>query len=395
MNATTATDVKLLPTAISGAVAMASAMGFGRFSFTPILPGMMAGLPLSSADAGLIAAGNFAGYLAGAVLGAYGWASGRERPVGLAALLATALLQLAMGLTSTVWLFIAIRFLAGVASAFAMIFISSIVLGHASARGRAGDDVQSAHFGGVGFGIALSALVVVTLGSILGDEGSPWRTEWLAGGGVSLIMLAVVWWLLPHSPPRSTQPTREPPLEWGLPVVLTTLSYGLFGFGYVITATFVVTMARMGNAGPWVEFLTWFLAGLAACVSIFAWRPLMLRFGLAGVFVAGLLVEAVGVLASAVLPLPYAPLVGGVLLGATFMMITAYGLRIGLELSRQSPRRALAFMTAAFGLGQILGPLVAGAIAQTTGSFALPSVVAALVLLSAVMVFLPVYRRIP
>ncbi|HBT67051.1 MAG TPA: MFS transporter, partial [Agrobacterium sp.] len=65
----------------AGALMMASAMGFGRFSFTPILPGMMADVPLSAGDAGIVAAGNFAGYLAGAVLAAYSWGSGRERLV--------------------------------------------------------------------------------------------------------------------------------------------------------------------------------------------------------------------------------------------------------------------------------------------------------------------------
>lgn len=392
------TDANLVPIAVAGSVAMASAMGFGRFSFTPILPGMMSGLPLSSADAGLIAAGNFAGYLAGAVLGAYGWASGRERIVALSALFATALLQLAMGLSSSLWLFIAIRFLAGVASAFVMIFASSIVLGHASAHAgaRGSDHVQSAHFGGVGAGIALSSLVVVLLGVVAGEgASSPWRMEWFAGAAVSLALMAVVWWLLPRSPPRSAQAGSEPPLVWRMPLVLAMVSYGLFGFGYVITATFVVTVARMGAAGAWVEFLTWFLAGFAAALSIFAWRPVMLRLGLAGVFVAGLVVQATGVLASVVLPLPFAPLVGGALLGATFMMITAYGLRIGRELSPASPRRALAFMTAAFGVGQIAGPLVAGALAERTGSFTAPTVLAALVLLVAALVFLPVYRRIP
>ena len=55
---------------VSGGVAMAAAMGFGRFFYTPVLPGMIAGIPISAADAGTIAAGNFAGYLAGAVLSA-------------------------------------------------------------------------------------------------------------------------------------------------------------------------------------------------------------------------------------------------------------------------------------------------------------------------------------
>jgi predicted MFS family arabinose efflux permease len=144
-----------------------------------------------------------------------------------------------------------------------------------------------------------------------------------------------------------------------------------------------------------VEFLSWFLAGLAAAVSVIVWRPFMRRFGLAAVFVAGLLIEAVGVLASVILPLPFAPLVGGVLLGATFLMITAYGLRIGRLLAPHSPRRALAFMTAAFGAGQILGPLVAGVMAERTGSFTAPTVVAALMLFAAALVVLPVARRIP
>lgn len=386
-------NADLFSTGLAGALGMASAMGFGRFSFTPILPGMLAGLPLSSGDAGLIAAGNFTGYLVGAVLGAYGWAAGRERSVAIAALVLTALLQLAMGLSSSLWIFVAIRFAAGIASAFALIFLSAIVLGHAAARGS--DHVQSAHFGGVGVGIALSSLVVLVIGGMTIGSVGGWRLEWFAGATVSLVIAAAVWRLLPPLPSGVSQSVVEPPLSWKLPLGLVTLAYGLFGFGYVITATFVVTMARLGDAGPIVEFLSWFLAGLAATVSLLVWRPFMRRFGLAAVFVAGLLVEAAGVLASVLLPLPAAPLVGGVLLGATFLMITAYGLRIGRLLAPQSPRRALAFMTAAFGVGQILGPLVAGAMAERTGSFTAPTVIAALVLFAAVLVVLPVYRRIP
>lgn len=386
-------NADLFSTGLAGALGMASAMGFGRFSFTPILPGMLAGLPLSSGDAGLIAAGNFTGYLVGAVLGAYGWAAGRERSVAIAALVLTALLQLAMGLSSSLWIFVAIRFAAGIASAFALIFLSAIVLGHAAARGS--DHVQSAHFGGVGVGIALSSLVVLVIGGMTIGSVGGWRLEWFAGATASLVIAAAVWRLLPPLPSGVSQSVVEPPLSWKLPLGLVTLAYGLFGFGYVITATFVVTMARLGDAGPIVEFLSWFLAGLAAAVSLLVWRPFMRRLGLAAVFVAGLLVEAAGVLASVLLPLPAAPLVGGVLLGATFLMITAYGLRIGRLLAPQSPRRALAFMTAAFGVGQILGPLVAGAMAERTGSFTAPTVIAALALFAAVLVVLPVYRRIP
>lgn len=365
-------------TAVAGAITMAVAMGFGRFSYTPILPAMMADLGLSPGDAGLIASANFVGYLAGAVLAAYGWAHGHERRIGLAALVATTVLLAAMGLSSSVAVLAFIRFLAGLASAFAMIFISGIVLGH-GVLARS-EHVPEVHFGGVGFGIALSSLCVWA-SPLAGQTGlTASQGDWFTGALVALAGTVIVAVLLPGVPSSGAGTVREKPLFWTRPLTVMTLTYGLFGFGYVITATFLVAMARDASGGHSIEFLAWLLTGLAAALSIYLWRFAAPRFGLAGVYATGLLVEAVGLVLTVSLPLPYAPLAGGLMLGATFMMITAYGLQIGRQLAPESPRRALALMTAAFGLGQIVGPLVAGWLAERTGSFATPTLIAAAVL---------------
>ncbi|MGG2478275.1 YbfB/YjiJ family MFS transporter, partial [Rhizobium sp. BR5] len=183
---------------LAGALMMASAMGFGRFSFTPILPGMMADVPLSAGDAGIVAAGNFAGYLAGAVLAASSWGSGRERLVALCGLFSTAALLLAMAAFNSVAAFTVIRFLAGVASAMTMIFTSQIVIGHAMKASR--DHVQSLHYGGVGAGIAISSLAVYLIGVVFDGGGSSWREEWIAGALFSFVTFLLVWRVLPAGP---------------------------------------------------------------------------------------------------------------------------------------------------------------------------------------------------
>jgi MFS family permease len=379
MNAKGRPDADLLPTALAGGIGMAVAMGFGRFSYTPILPGMMADLGLSPSDAGIIASANFIGYLAGAVLAGYGWAAGRERRLGLSALAATALLLLAMGLVYSVALLSLIRFFAGLASAFAMIFLSGIVLGRALRAGN--PHVQSIHFGGVGIGIAVSSLMVWILAQSNLDFASSWRIDWFGGALIAFAGLCAVAMLLPKADASVSRSVPEKPLVWTRPLIAMTLTYGMFGFGYVITATFLVTMARQGAADQTIEFLAWLLTGLSAAVSVVLWRLAVPRFGAVGVYLIGLLVEAAGLIATVCLPLPYAPLIGGVLLGLTFIMITAYGLQIARGLAPESPRKALAFMTAAFGVGQILGPVVAGWIAERSGSFTIPTLLAAAVLL--------------
>jgi predicted MFS family arabinose efflux permease len=369
----------LAPTALAGAIAMAVAMGFGRFSYTPILPGMMSGLGLTPGDAGLIASANFIGYLVGAVAAGYGWAAGRERTISLLALAATAVLLLAMGLTSSLVLFSVIRFLAGIASAFTLIFTSVIVLNRGLAAGSV--HVQSVHFGGVGIGIAVSSLMVYLLPASGFGAFAGWQTAWFGGALIACLGTIAVAFLLPPSPARGKSAQKEKTLVWTRPLVVVTLTYGLFGFGYVITATFLVAMARQGASDHTVEFLAWLITGLGAAISVHLWRRAVPRLGIVGVYLAGLLVEAVGLVLVVTLPSPYAPLIGGLMLGLTFIMITAYGLQIGRALAPESPRKALAFMTAAFGVGQIIGPLVAGWLAEGSGSFNTPTLLAAGVLL--------------
>lgn len=371
--------------ALAGALAMAAAMGFGRFFYTPVLPGMMVGIPLSASDAGLIAAGNFAGYLAGALLASQGWAAGRERNLALGGLLATALLLATMGITSDLFLFILIRFLAGLASAFAMIFTSSLVLPYGHGR----EDVQALHFGGVGAGIALSSLLAFVVNALAGDAAHGWRINWLAGAAIVALVFILIQRFLPR-PLGGQSAAPEPAIRWTKPLVLLTLSYGLFGFGYVVTATFLVAIARMAAAGPVIEAGAWLITGSAAAVSLFVWQPFARRFGLIGSYLACLLLEAGGVLGSVLLPPVLGTLSGGLLLGLTFMTVTSHGLQLARALAPQSARRALALMTAAFGLGQIFGPLVAGWATQWSGSFTLASGFAAGVLLLAFWLALPV-----
>ncbi|MDX3926954.1 MAG: YbfB/YjiJ family MFS transporter [Shinella sp.] len=378
---------RTLLTAIAGAVAMAVAMGFGRFFYTPVLPSMMEGLGLSAADAGFIAAANFAGYLAGAVLAAYGWAAGIERRVAIAALAANALLLLAMGLSGTVAAFSVIRFLAGLSSAFAMIFTSGIVLSHGL---RAGDvRVQMLHFSGVGSGIALSSLVVY----LISHEGwggfAGWRVDWFAAAALAVLGLAAVHLLLPAEGASSAE-GREPRLQWTRLLAGLTLSYGLFGVGYVVTATFIVAIARHGGHDPLLECLTWLVTGIAAALSLRLWKGAERRLSTLGAYVLALLLEAAGVAATVVLPAPWSALTGGLLLGMTVMVITAYGLQLGRQMAPDSPRRILAMMTAAFGVGQIVGPLMAGWLAERSGSYTLPSLIAAAILIAAALICLAV-----
>jgi predicted MFS family arabinose efflux permease len=367
--------------AFGGLIALAAAMGVGRFVYTPILPNMAEALGLSKAAAGLIASANFLGYLIGALLAAAPRLRGARRTWLLGALVVSAVTTAAMGLASSMPAFLILRAIGGAASAFVLVLASAVVLDHLATAGRTG--LFALHFAGVGAGIAVSALVV----SILQALGEGWSVLWYAVGGLSLAATAAVAWLIPPGDPSNagaggsladTTPRR------GLPALVC--AYGLFGFGYVITATFLVAIVRTSPPLRSVEPLVWLIVGLTAAPSVELWARVSLRLGISRTFSIACVVEAAGVAASVLWPSVTGALLAAALLGGTFMGLTALGLSGARRLAPENPRPVLALMTASFGFGQIVGPALAGLLSEHTGGFALPSLLAAGALLVAAVV---------
>ncbi|MER9653953.1 YbfB/YjiJ family MFS transporter [Mesorhizobium sp. M0152] len=362
--------------AFAGMIAMAVAMGVGRFVYTPILPGMMEELRLTPADAGWIASANYLGYLVGALAAGGGWAHGRERLLMLAGLGASTVLAALMGLTDAMAAFLIIRFLAGLASACVMVFMASIVFSRIAAAGRG--DLQAWHFGGVGLGIAISAVMMAVLVTV----HAGWAAGWLWSAAISACGFVLVALLANEGPLTDGKAAGEPALPKDRSLMKIIVGYGLFGFGYVVTATFLVAIVRQGGGGRVFEAVVWMAAGLAAFPSTWLWQKIAARIGLHAAYALACLIEVVGVAASVAVGGRTGPLLGGLLLGGTFVAITALGLQAARQQAPRAPRRIFALMTASFGLGQIVGPIAAGLLAQASGDFFLASIAAAAMLVA-------------
>ena len=374
--------------ALAGSCALAAGMGIGRFAYTPLLPAMQRDLDLSIAAAGYVASANFLGYLLGALM-AIRVARERRTAWFLVALAASVATTLGMAPAESPWAMGTIRILAGWASAYIMIHGSAIAL---DALARAGRPMLfSLLASGVGVGITATALMVEALSRAAASAASMWLA---LGGLAALLALPAALLRDPRAAGASAagaalSAAAHAPDMAGLPspgerraLAWLTLAYGLLGFGYVITATFLVVIVRgTPEWRPW-EMAVWMCVGLAGAPSNFVWMKVAQRIDPYRAMIAAYLLEAIGVMAAVAggsLPMV---MLGAVLLGGTFMAITAVGLTTGRLLARGESGPTLGRMTAAFGLGQIVGPGLGGWLAERTGSFLAPSWLAAGVLVA-------------
>lgn len=365
--------------ALGGSTALAAALGVGRFVYTPILPPMVEALGLSKSAAGLIASANFLGYLIGALVVATPILPGSRRLWLLGALVVSAITTGAMGLAHALIPFLALRFVGGAASAFVLVLASALVLERLAELGRAG--LSSLYFAGVGIGIAVSA----TLVAAMLQAGSSWQSLWLASGALSLVATPVVAVLLRERAMSPRAANNEAEETAGRNLLRLIVAYGLFGFSYVITATFLVAIVRSTPTIRPLEPVIWVVFGLAAAPSVAFWLRIATPVGIPRAFALACLIEAAGVAASVVWPSASGIFLAAILVGGTFMGLTALGLMRARALATANSRRALAYMTSAFGLGQIIGPAFAGMLSDRLGSFTVPSIIAAIALLAAAL----------
>lgn len=361
-------------TALVGLAGLASAMGIGRFAFTPLLPLMQAAGELSLAQGGTLARANYLGYLAGALVTmALNPRPGRAARLALAAVAA---LTTGMGITGSFALWIALRLAAGVASAFVLVGVSSWALPLLATAGRAAS--AGWVYSGVGVGIVAGGLVGLATGVL----GAPPDAAWLVLGATAAAVAIACWRPLGVEPPRPTAEHGAPrgalgPRAWAL-----VFSYGAFGFGYIVPATFLPAVARQLVPDPAVFAWTWPVFGLAATAATIAASRFWRKAGPRGLWAAAQVVMAAGVLAPAVRMTVATLLACAVCVGGTLVVATMAGIQEARRVAGAAAPRLIAAMTAAFALGQLLGPFTVTSLGSSASpGIAIPHGIAAAVLL--------------
>ncbi|WP_260687348.1 YbfB/YjiJ family MFS transporter [Rhizobium leguminosarum] len=170
---------------LAGSASLAIAMGVGRFAFTPILPMMLHDGVVDLSRAGGLATANYVGYLVGALAAMAVPKRWDHTFVIRLTLVATVLLTALMSVPyAEAW--VALRFLAGVASAIGFVFTSGWCLAQLSGTGSS---IGSAIFTGPGAGIAVSGLAASGM-TILGLSG---HTAWLIFAAISATISGIIW----------------------------------------------------------------------------------------------------------------------------------------------------------------------------------------------------------
>ncbi|UEX77671.1 YbfB/YjiJ family MFS transporter [Spiribacter halobius] len=352
------------------ALSPAVCLGIGRFAYALVLPEMRADLAWSYGQAGWINSVNAAGYLAGALLAPLvGRRYGLSRVVVLATLI-TALSTLALGLTrSFEWLSFW-RFAAGLFGAF------GFVLGGALAAELAG----SAHrneslrlgffYGGAGLGIAISGALAPVITATGGGES--WPLVWVGLGIAALLMAGAMTPVLKHQPTTSaggsqaTHAARRMSISAAMPLLL---AYGAFGAGYIGYMTFMIAWMRTTGAAAPMVTLFWLSIGCAVLASPWLWARLLRNAAGGRAFALLIATCTVG----GVLPLlsarPSAFVLSGLIFGCAFFSVVASTTAfIRRNVHRTEWSRAIGTFTVVFGLGQVVGPTLTGAVSDASGS---------------------------
>ena len=336
--------------AFSAFLALVVAMGIGRFAFTPQVPLMIDDRQLSLTSAGVVAALNYLGYLSGS------WDAMRAtRQVEWrlqAGIWGAVALTLLSACIAGPWWHGVVRFLIGWASGWAMVLIAAWSNEQLHHYGRPA--LSAAVFAGPGTGIFLSGMMAVLL--------HHWQIgaamAWLAYGVMALLLVLLIARNLPRSGQLHRPDTAPEPLKLTAGLKKLVWSYSLAGFGYILPATFLSQMAAARFPGSAFAQFAWPVFGGAAVVGIIA-GILTRRYGHSNRRLAYVLVlQAVGVFASDLLPGIGGLVLGAVLVGGGFLCVVQLSLQYGRDLAPRHTRYLAGLLTTGYALGQLVGPLL-------------------------------------
>ena len=374
-----------VPLTFAGMTVLALALGIGRFLLTPLLPLMQADAGLSLVGGGWLASVNNIGYLLGALL-CTALALPQRASLRLG-LIGVALGTLGMGLAPSLPLWLLCRLVAGVAAATLMVHGIAWCTAHLRAHGRVG--LEAVLYSGPGVGIIASGTLVAALHGA-GLDSARW---WLAFGAASTAVTALIWRTLDAPAASAVATAAKGDVRSAGPAWPLVAIYGLFGFAYVIPATFLPLIADAELHLPALREWFWPLYGVATVLATLLLgvlpAPRNNYAGLAGCCLSMLL----GAALCLYWPSRTGLALGTVLEGAALTPVVMFAMREAAQLAPRDPTRLIGALTVAFGIGQIVGPPVAAMLAQRLHGFAAPLELTALATVLALAIALSRLRR--
>jgi len=295
--------------ATAGLSASLVGLGLARFSYTPLIPALIAAKWFSASDVVYLGAANLAGYLAGALAArAVADRIGAVHALRAMMLLATLSFFASSAPVSFTWFF-AWRFLSGLTGGIIMVLAASVVMPHISAARRG--IVGGVIFAGVGLGVAASG----TLVPLLLQQGL--QQSWYGLGALSALLTLASWWNWPAEAKTDAAPLHHAKHHHASTAARALLvQYGLNAVALVPHMVFIVDFVARGlGQGIAAGSRYWVLYGLGAILGPLVTGHLGDRAGFGPALRAAFLIEAAAVLLPTVSTAPVSLIVSSVVVG--------------------------------------------------------------------------------
>jgi len=386
-----------------GLLTTIAAHGFGRMSYTVILPSMKTALNLSYTQMGWLGTGNFIGYLTMAIIGGFLAARYGTRIVITLALILMGATMVLTGLTHSFGFAFGMRLLTGLGNGAS--YVPAMALGSAwfamQRRGFATGIVSA----GIGTGMMISGFMVPHILGAFDQDG--WRYSWYILGGAVALISVIVYWFVRSRPDEiglqqvgvnqeeidsgaSSDTQKASTMQWSEVVKMGSIwylgvVYFFYGLSYIIYLTFFTAyLVDLGISQVWAGRLFGWLGALSIFCGVI-WGGISDRLGRSKGSALAYLVLAISYIIyalSSILFVSY-EIKFGFILSAIFFGLTAWSIPTIMAAAAGDfvgPRLApagLGFITLFFGIGQAIGPALGGYLRDITQTFTVPFLVAA------------------